>query len=430
MPSEQGSAVATPDVDEEVETLYCEWCDDDNGDHASADHVCAVCGGTGHDVGSHPYCNYCDANTVHDSDDHRCSNCGDRMAYHDYCDYCEETTCGCDHGHDYEAMGIQEYNWKPDTIDFHGDVETQYVTRMRGGYPAAPDAQTYLGLEVECEGVHCGPGELAQVWNDSGLGWVATDGSLTDEGVECKTAPATYGALERRLPLESTLVRLAKVGGRAWGPGHCGLHIHVNRKAFSGRAHAWRFAAAHEAMSTEFRTLSGRQGDESYCQWPKKADSVEMKVARQTRIEWFQTRYERAPTDSELSGYPEWQQDGKRATKVIAGKALNSDRYVNLNVCEKTIELRFWRGSLRPSHVLGACALADAMVEYTRGMRFPDVRAGITWSKFQTWAAANLPSGQVTRIVNLATLRGVEVAPEMFDRVEEDARASREEVSS
>ena len=153
--------------------------------------------------------------------------------------------------------------------------------------------------------------------------------------------------------------------------------------------------------------MAGRNGEEGYCKW----DGISHGMV--PRSEWTcvqEQRYER---------YEErpYRDTPRKATKVIAGKQENEDRYVSVNVTSGTIELRFWRGSLSSTHVLGAAALADGIQRWTRDMRVPTVRRDLTgsqakaWEAFQGWAIDNLPISQVQRIVKLATKRGEPAQP-------------------
>ena len=153
--------------------------------------------------------------------------------------------------------------------------------------------------------------------------------------------------------------------------------------------------------------MAGRNGEEGYCKW---GGTVHGPVPRS---EWTpdHVRYH------ERYGDRPWADMPRKATKIIAGKQENEDRYVSVNVTDGTIELRFWRGSLSPTHVLGAAALADGIQRWTRDMRVPTVRRDLTgsqakaWEAFQGWAIDNLPISQVQRIVKLATKRGVPALP-------------------
>lgn len=321
-----------------------------------------------------------------------CESCDSRYRYSDSmcgeCGYCE-SCCDCDQ----DSGLIHDYSYTPDEITFHSLGEDGQLRRQYSS-SRAPDGATYLGLEIETEAVHGDPETIAEIWSEySSFGYAKHDGSLSD-GVECVTHPYTYAAL-RSAGLDRTLAQMAKAGARAWGTGTCGLHIHVSRRAFAHRSHMWRFARALDALQTELIKLAGRNSDE-----------------------WATWRTDRPDTIRDVdyvTGRPIWRTYyGGRppATKIVAGKAESGTRYRAINLENRhTIELRFWRGSLNPIHVLGAAAVTDALVEWTRQMPFRQVRQGLKWLDFMLWAQDHLPSQQYDDITALATRRGLGAFP-------------------
>lgn len=291
-----------------------------------------------------------------------CYSCDSLVYPDDFCGECDRCTecCHCDDGSDI----IHDYGYRPSPIAFH-DVSDGRV-RVRQDRREAPDNGIYLGLEIEVEAVHGEAEDIAQVWVDAPFGYPKSDGSLSD-GVECVTHPYTYEAL-RVANLPQTLTRLSEAGARAWGPGTCGLHIHISRKAFAQKSHLWRFANALTRLQNELTTLAGRSGG----QWAS----------------WATDEYHPSPT------------------KIIAGKKYSQTRYVALNLENTyTVECRFWRGSLNRDHVMGAAAITDALVRWTAVMPYRQVRDGLTWDDFMTWAYFNLSNLQYDDIVALCRRR-------------------------
>lgn len=371
------------ETETETETERCDVCNYVDGQHSSDCVECRDCGDRVDRFADR--CSTC-RSCFNCCSCYYCPACEDRYRHSDAmcgsCDYCN-SCCECsDNG------PIHDYNYSPDEITFHavgadGRIKTKYTASR------APDAATYLGLEIETEAVHGDPESIAQIWVDSPFGYAKHDGSLSD-GVECVTHPYTYQAL-RVNDLGATLARLAKSGARAWGTNTCGLHIHVSRRAFAHRSHMWRFVRALDSLQNELIQLAGRHSTE----WaPWATDSPD-----------YHGRY----------GYS----DRPRATKVVAGKATNGTRYRAINMANRhTIELRFWRGSLNPIHVLGAAAVTDALVEWTRTMTFRTVRQGLTWSDFYMWAADHMTGQQFDDITALAVRRGFALGAAQDDNEE------------
>jgi hypothetical protein len=266
------------------------------------------------------------------------------------------------------------YGDNPDAIIWRGATDIE--TRCGHSYPPAPTSEAYLGLEIEVEAVGCDANDIAETWNASDLGWSKHDGSLSD-GVELVSHPTTFERLASS-DIARVIGDVNAMGGRAWDPGTCGLHIHVSRKAFADKAHLWRFAAAHQRMSETLQALAGR-GNVTYSSWPEYR------------------------SDRDLSRDP---YGPVQATKVIAGKAYSSERYVAINLLNSgTVELRYWRGTTLAVGVLGAAAVESALFYWTRDLSVRDIASGrMTWERFLAWAQANRPA-EYEAILALADLR-------------------------
>jgi hypothetical protein len=289
-----------------------------------------------------------------------CEGCGDAAdSVCGDCTYCEYCGCEC-------ANEIESYNHVPSEVFFHGEGVITRRSRY-GEYPEAPDSQTYLGLEIEMEAEGDSPNELALLWKGTTLGIAKSDGSLSN-GVECVTYPHTYEALCNS-ELTKTLNRLGQMGARAWGTGTCGLHVHVSRKTFGNKAHLWRFVSSLTDMQKEMKKLAGRDS-EQWANWNGRT----------------------------------------RPSKVVAGKGSQCGRYVAINLeNEGTVELRFWRGTLRPESVLGTAATVDGLVQWTRKMTFSDVKKGFHFGDFIAWSETSLPVYQHSHILGLCEARNLTV---------------------
>jgi hypothetical protein len=81
------------------------------------------------------------------------------------------------------------------------------------------------------------------------------------------------------------------------------------------------------------------------------------------------------------SSYASFSEKGALVQKVKYG---NSDgRYAAIN-CEnsETLEVRVFRGSLKPKRVLSALELVHASVEYTRDLHVSATNKALSWMKF------------------------------------------------
>ena len=285
---------------------------------------------------------------------------------------------------DYEPAEYELHSWNhvPWPLLFKADGDVRGINDGRADrYPSAPDREPYLGLEIEVECYACSASQLIEPWDTRNLGWVGSDGSLSD-GVEAKTYPTTYSRLESDGHLAAALRDMKNAGGRAWRTQTCGLHIHISRKAFKSIAHQWRFLTAQEEMLSICQTLAGR-GSVQYSTWPGDPDDPD-------------------------HIYP----DHLKASRVLRHETTQSERYVALNLQNaSTIELRYWRGSLAEHHVMGACAFVDALYRWTGALTLKTMPRGggdAMWAKFTAWCSDNLSDVQTGRIMTLASKRGVD----------------------
>jgi hypothetical protein len=302
------------------------------------DHIfqCTHCDNMHPDVDAHEYysgycepcgdlmftCDRCN-DTEHQNDRYRvsgdiwCYSCWDNYSRH--CDRCDNDynpyngsgTC-CSGGH-----SVEDYSYKP-YPQFHW-VEND---------PDA-DRNVYMGFELEVESngsEYGGPEHVYGVLGD--LAYFKEDGSL-DDGFEIVTHPMTLAyAHEMRWDWTQGLLDL---GYRSWDRSSCGLHVHVDRRAFTGRLHQYSFTLLLMRNKALSYLVAGRQGS-SYASFDK---DVRAEIP-----------------------------------KHIKGQYNNAQRYSAVNVLPTaTLEVRMFRGSLKKERILAALEYVHSAVEYSRGAR-------------------------------------------------------------
>jgi hypothetical protein len=138
---------------------------------------------------------------------------------------------------------------------------------------------------------------------------------------------------------------------KAWDTRTCGLHIHISRTGFTNGAHMHRFLNLVYSNPDFYSTLAGRTSD----QW------------------------------STFDGQKE------KAGKVILGKDFNPNRYTAVNLCNsQTVEIRMFKGSLKPERVLADIQFVASIVEYTRDVTIPDITVGaLTWDTYRIFVEEN-----------------------------------------
>jgi hypothetical protein len=306
------------------EIAYCE-------DHL---FMCASCNDITPDVEQHEYYSgYCDPcgdrmftcercnDTEHENDMYRvsgdrwCYSCWDEYSRH--CDRCDNDysiyngAC-CTGGH-----SVEDYSYKP-YPQFHW-VEND---------PDA-DRHVFMGFELEVESngsEYGGPEHVYSVLGD--LAYFKEDGSL-DDGFEIVTHPMTLAyAHEMRWDWTQGLLDM---GYRSWDRSSCGLHVHVDRRAFTGRLHQYSFTLLLMRNKALSYLVAGRQGS-SYASFDK---DVRAEIP-----------------------------------KYMKGQYNNAQRYSAVNVLPTaTLEVRMFRGSLKKERILAALEYVHSAVEYSRGAR-------------------------------------------------------------
>jgi hypothetical protein len=258
-----------------------------------------------------------------------CDSCADRHA--SYCESCDSyhTDGPCDSGY---LSGLEDYSYKPAPY-FHGGSASWL----------------YFGAEIEMESRNGGGQEaLDHFMNefDRDEFYYKSDGSLmSDDSFEMVSHPRTLDSWQALLPrLQDTMQRARNLGMRSWNTDTCGIHIHIDSRAFGGSsAHLYRFTQFIYRNPAEMHRLAGR-GSVHYAE--------------------FMGDYSRRVT------LPRDIKDRKRY-----GGA--GDRYLAVNLQNrKTVEVRMFRGSLKPERLIANIEFLHALVSYTRDMTTQQAFAG------------------------------------------------------
>lgn len=276
-----------------------------------------------------------------------CQPCYDEYIY--YCEDCNENyhinrghDCSYDDDDDNNSP-IHNYSYKP-APEFFG----------QGKY--------YLGFELEVESRNESRYDGAAI-AESILGhhaYMKDDGSLND-GFEIVTHPHTLEAYENFK--WEILSALKSRGYRSWNTNTCGLHVHVSRTAFDPvripntrrervlrrQAHELRFMKLIYDNQRQVERIAGR----SNCHYSSFDDKNNL-------------------VPKVKNGY---QSNGRYA-------AVNTENH-------ETLEVRVFRGSLRPERVRSALEFVHAAVEYTRDLKVSGKNNALTWSKFLAYVVTN-----------------------------------------
>jgi hypothetical protein len=255
-------------------------------------------------------------------DDCACVAC----TQHECADECHDYGCDQISEDDCLRRQIRPWNYSP-PLTFHGKgplylgCELELQTRSGSRNRAAIDIVTeHLGGKVIIKG----------------------DGSIEEEGIELALHPMDYPWMQENLPVTPMFKELRELGVRPHVS--CGMHVHLSRKGFSSPSHIYKWQKLFYRNVPQMTVLSRREPD------------------RLDRWATFGDTYHR-----------QW-------SKHFAKGAIGGQRYVALNMNNaQTVEMRIFASTLNAQRFWGSLALADASVEYTRGLSSKDIIKEKAW---------------------------------------------------
>jgi hypothetical protein len=296
------------------------------------------------------YCENCEEqyhehNTRYYMDERYCDSCYEDNAY-----TCEDCGDDCWSGGDHYCSSdddnynspIHNYSYRPSPAFFgkgkyHLGFELEVETRNSSRYEGAELAQSEFGAHV----------------------YLKDDGSLND-GFEIVTHPHTLTEYQNNFNWAG-LSKLKSHGLRSWNTSTCGLHVHVSREAFS---------VDNVRLSYDQRILK-RQAHE--LRFMKLIYDNERQVGR--------------IAGRSNNNYATFGDKGKLVRKVKDGYQENG-RYSAINTeNDATLEVRVFKGSLRPERVLSALEFVTASVEYTRDLPINGKNNALSWLAFTGYIA-------------------------------------------
>jgi hypothetical protein len=314
-----------------------------------------------------------------EEDETRCWSCSEIFYSDDtyYSDFDENYRC-CDchdeHVEREEQNGvIMHYSEKPEVIFWDSDGNSSYYQSVSdSGRPLI-----HYGFEQECE--YTGNGNLAEkaknlftMLNCEGssydnVAYLKEDGSIS-YGFEIVSQPGTLDFFMNHFPW-GPIAELASQDFKSWNRRSCGLHIHMSRNAFLDDKHLFKFLYFVYNNPNPLIQFSGRE-----------------------------SHYAKFSIDIFLNGYDSYgDYDNPRTIrassfmKMAKGESRNQDRYVAANIQNThTIELRFFRPSLRVETTKAALQFCDALFNYTEFVDTPSVmsRQALNFNSFRSWVKA------------------------------------------
>ena len=286
---------------------------------------------------------------IEDRGEYWCEGCYESEG--SYCEDCDQyfsRECeGCGEGSSGRSNLIHQYSYKPSPHFFGNDKHN-----------------LYFGLELEME-IRSGNLRESAQYIQSKVGdsiYLKDDSSIGRggyAGFELVSHPLSFGHwISQMSNLWEGLDYLRdNEQARSWDADSCGIHIHTSRAGFKSGAHTHRWLTLIYKNAPEMMKFAGRKSDYA------KFNDV-----------WQYDEYDRPyfSVKHKLNGS-------------------HTERYSAVNTQnEHTLELRFFRGTTKPSGVLSAIELAHASIEYTRDMTLADVKLGmLKWDWFYDYVETN-----------------------------------------
>ena len=261
-----------------------------------------------------------------------CDDCGDVIDRDDihfidgyYCDDCAPS----------HRNIIHDYNYKP-VPTFYGDLSDT----VRG----------YYGLELEIDDGD-DKREAARWIQEAGGDciYLKHDGSLSSDGIEIVTHPATLEHHMKSFPWRDIIAAARDYGYTSHDAGTCGLHIHASRTLFGQRPTEQDLNIAKIILLVDFWWEQyivpfSRRNYNQLNDWAKKPNAYIM------------------ASDSEYDAICKAKQSGEY------------DRYKAVNLKNRhTVEFRFFRGTLRRDTIIASIQFVDTLIKYVSGVQLSDL---------------------------------------------------------
>lgn len=292
-----------------------------------------------------------------------CESCEEN--YWRWCDECDEgyhIDDRYEHDHDYEDDDnysnscIHNYSYKPNPVFFGTDkfhLGFELEVESQGGtsrYDGAEMTQQALGAHA----------------------YMKEDGSLED-GFEIVTHPHTLAIYQKEFDWSFTKSLRSK-GFRSWNANgnNCGIHVHVSRSGFGevGDRNPITGRITY-ALPLEKRILA-RQAHE--------LRFIKLIYDNQRQVERIAGR---------STHFASFNDKGKLVSKV-KHNIQEDGHYSAVNTSNPdTLEVRVFKGSLKPERVLSALEFVHAATEYTRDLKVTGKNRALSWLKFCAFVASN-----------------------------------------
>ena len=341
---------------------------------------------------------------------YECSDDGDTICQNCYDNRIEER----EQYNERDSEYISDHDYRPSPL-FHNDNGRKSAQQVTiGSMP-----KIYFGIEIETEATSGGayPSDGAELISDlcRGLVYCKADGSLNN-GFEIVTHPMSFGFVKNHTDnLWDGLNKLRRKGFRAWTTSTCGLHIHISRNGFLSEAHLHKFMYFIYGSDISRANADKVRAQESHIKSIKQFAGRDSHWSKFDRDSFLGSAYD-GDDEQGNSKYvtPSLAEIAKGRTKN--GNAISpyaGERYLALNRNNRhTLELRFFRPSLRPQTIQASIEFVQCLFDYTDQVTFNQIMHSGALSSFQSLGEfATSDRDKYSAFIARAISRGVFVDP-------------------
>jgi len=278
---------------------------------------------------------FCDSDCLFNHDGGYCYNCDKPNELINYDNENEDAECNsCSDERNHNAK-IRAYSYKPNPIFFVGKNEKAYNNNN------ANERRLVFGFELEVENVEreFSNSKCVEFLNElfPELLYFKNDCSINN-GFEIVSHPMTYQYYkENKSKFSQLLAKCVEIGLRSYDTSTCGLHISLSRKAFTESTYLKFVNFFNNTSNHPLLKKVSQRVNYHYCEISKFAN-------RNQQIKF---------------------------SKVKKRGQLSTERYQALNLQnEPTLEIRLFRGTLKPHSFFKAFECVFAIYDYCLQMGF------------------------------------------------------------
>jgi len=312
----------------------------------------------------------------------RCDNCGEYAAEDDMTilangqQVCESCINSDDYYECRECGEIHHYSdmSTDDICDACWEEMRHRIRDHHEGPDPNPldDGEPLIGVELEIDGGERADvvDQLMDLSDSEALFWMEEDGSLSDEGIEIISHPASAHYHTHKYPWADICHIVSKAGYYSHNTSDCGLHIHLERRRLSIR----------QQLAIGVHIYNHLQQWQQFCR--RKVNGYCKSKPPEKHLE-------------ELRACPSY-------------PPIQDDRYEVLNYQNAdTIEFRLPRGTLKPETIKATIQAIDALWHYVRRPEtsLDDIAQPQAWDDFIQYATADRRAELRQYLVGRALMR-------------------------